>query len=105
MLDLLELTVGLLYEDEGSEKRELLVPFDVGNGSGLALKFRSNLFRGSGDAYPVSGLTLTLFSSFRLGSGVFCLTSKIVVALLATEEDSLAMVLVISCTVSLRRGM
>ena len=104
-LDLLELPVGLLYDDEDSEKRELLVvPFDAGNGSGLALKFRSNLFRGSGDANPVSGLTFVIFSSLLLGSGDFCLTSKIVVALLATEEDSFAMVLDISCTVSLRRG-
>ena len=58
------------------------------------------------EAYPVSGLAFVIFSSLRLGSGDFCLTSKTVVALLATEEeDSLAMVLDISCTVSLRRGM
>jgi len=107
VLDLLELPVGLLKDDEESEKRELLVvPFDAGNGSGLALKFRSNLLRGScTEAYPVSGLAFVIFSSLRLGSGDFCLTSKIVVALLATDEVSLAIVLDISCTVSLRRGM
>lgn len=97
----------LYVETIGSEKWTLLFALDAGkNASGLALKFRSNFLDSAGDLKRSS----TVVALFVIGVGsYFFLTcsgdGRVAVAVRVLAAESVMWPpLVVSCTVSLRRG-